>query len=249
MWMAVSLITMTIVAITIGTKDSRSQERTGNSISFNPTPENSGYKDMSRYSITDYDESLPSDVGLGKKRKSANGRYDGEGWVFRSPYPDGAGVGREDEKIPPPAIPVSESALIVIGEITESHAHMSNDKLGVYTEFTIQIKEILKNDADKTLASDQLIVADREGGYVRYPNGQKIFYESSDKALPVIWGEYVLFLTNDKLSPNYRILTLYEFKGDSIVRLDDGRNFDQFKDASKKTFIDSISKKVAGTSR
>jgi hypothetical protein len=78
------------------------------------------------------------------------------------------------------------------------------------------------------------------GGFVLYPNGQKLIYELSDKALPLPGNRYVFFLTSDKQSPNYAILSLYELKSDGVVRLDYGRNFDEFKDASRRTFIDAI---------
>jgi hypothetical protein len=249
MWMLVVLIVSATMAIAFGTFDRRNnQEIAGMQMQFAPTPENNGYKDRSRYAVADYDESMPTDEKTLKNRKLANGRYDGMGWVFKKPYSDDSGVGLEDEKEPPPLIPATESDLVTVGEITESHAHMSNDKLGVYTEFAIQIKQILKEDTAKKIVLDESITADREGGYVRYPSGQKIFHENSNRFLPQVGNEYVFFLTSNKQSPNYDILTLYELKGNGITRLDYAQNIDDFKDlyknATKSTFVEAIRNKI-----
>ena len=242
MWLLVMLVVLATIVITTGAFDSRRQVGSGEQPQ--PTPDN-GYKDMSRYAVVDYNEELSKDANELQKRKRANARYDGQEWVLKNPHPDDGGVGRVDETIPPEIIPVKESNLIVVGEITEANAHMSNDKQAVYSEFTIRVEEVFKNDFEKTVALGISIVADRMGGFVLYPNGQKIIYELSDKALPLPGNRYVFFLTSDKQSPNYAVLTLYELKNDGVVRLDYGRNFDEFKDSSKRTFLDAIRKKIS----
>lgn len=147
MWILVTLVVFTTIAVSFGTLDSRSQEKVGNQIQSTPTPDNVGYRDMTKYAVADYDEVLPTDAKECQKRKLANGRYDNQHWVIKNPHPDDGGAGLDDEKIPPPIIPAEESDLIVIGTITDVSAHMSNDKRGVYSEFTIRVKQILKNDA------------------------------------------------------------------------------------------------------
>ncbi len=248
MWVLVTLIVLTTMAIIFGTQDGRSQKNIQSQVQAEETPgygyDANGYKDMSRYAIADYDEPESSDAIERQKRKLANKRYDSQDWVLKNPHPDTGGVGRDDEITPPEIIPHAESDLIVIGVITGVSAHMSNDKKGVYSEYTIRIDKILKNDASKKVGEVESIIADRMGGFVRYPNGRKVIYELSDKALPFVGSQYVFFLTNDGESPNYKILTLYELKGDSIVRLDIGRNFDEFRNATKSTFIEAINNKI-----
>lgn len=243
MWIAVFLIVAVTLVITVGTKDSQSQEKDTSNLA-NPTPDGNGFKDRSKYAVADYDELLPSDISASTQRKMTNSRYDGQDWVLRKPDPNDSGVGREDEKQPPSATPVAESGLIIVGEITDSKAHMSNDKLGVYTEFTIRVSKILKNDVDKNLVSGGLVTVDREGGYVLYPNGQKVFYENSNRALPQLGSEYMFFLSADKQSPNYNILTLYEFQNNRIGRLDYVSNKNEFKDATPVIFEQAIRDKI-----
>src|SRR5690606_19768403 len=117
----------------------------------------------------------------------------------------------------PPAFPVKESLLIVVGEVAEVKAYLSNDKGCVYTEFTIKPDEILKDGGSKTL---DVVRADREGGIVIYPNGQRILYSSSTLGLPLLGGKYLFFLGKKGKSPNYEILTAYDVNGENASRLE-----------------------------
>lgn len=246
MWVLVTLSLFTTITITLNTSSSNSQQE---SESF---PENTpaygqdanGYKDLSRYAIADIDAPEPSDETERNKRKLANKRYDGQDWVLKNPHPGTDGVGRDDEVAPPEIIPSDESNLIVVGTITSVTAHMSNDKKAVYSEFAIRIDKIIKNDISDKHELGESVAADRMGGFVQYPNGRKVMYELSDKVLPYKGSQYIFFLTKTDQSPNYKILTLYEFKDNKIVRLDTGRRFDEFEKASKQTFIEAIQNKV-----
>ena len=58
--------------------------------------------------------------------------------------------------------------------------------------------------------------------------------------LPWVGAEYVFFLTIKGQSPNYEILICYELKEKSIIPLDRGRNFDEFKEMRKQNFLEEI---------
>jgi hypothetical protein len=242
MWVLVLLVVLTTIVITSGAFKRSAQVKMD--IQAQPTPETGGFRDITKYAVVDYNESLPTNKTELEKRKLANKRYDGQDWVSGTPHPNTGGVGRYDETTPPEIIPANESNLIIVGEVIEINAHMSNDKRGVYSEFAVQVKEILKNDAAKNVEQGGVVFADRAGGFVRYSNGQRIIYESAQRPLPFISEEYVLFLTSDE-SPNYAILMVYELKGNRIIQLDEGRKFDEFKDATKSAFLDAIRKKIS----
>jgi hypothetical protein len=146
-------------------------------------------------------------------RKRINRRYDNEGWVMRSPHYEDVGVGRVDEAPRPPVIPVKESSLVIVGKVVSADAYLSNDKQGIYTEFSICVSEVLKADPlDQDLKKGGCVTADRPGGVVRMPTGQKMWYSDANRGLPEVGQEYAMFLTRDNVSPNYSILTLYEFR-------------------------------------
>ncbi|HEV7644183.1 MAG TPA: hypothetical protein VGO50_09605 [Pyrinomonadaceae bacterium] len=105
------LVVLTTIVITSGAFKRPAQVKMD--IQTQPTPDNGGYKDMSRYAVVDYNEELPKDTGELQKRKLANKRYDGQDWVVKKPHPNDGGVGRYDETTPPEIIPANESSLII----------------------------------------------------------------------------------------------------------------------------------------
>jgi hypothetical protein len=230
------------IAVSIGTISSHSQKDTSKINDDGVTD------DLSKYAVVDYDAPESANAVERKERKLKNSRYDKQDWVLKNPHPDDGGVGRYDEAEPPPIIPADESDLVIVGKIIDVSAHLSNDRQGVYSEFVIQADKILKNDISKEVEQGKLVTADRAGGFVRYPNGQKVIYRNSERGLPYVGNEYVFFLTKDKISPNYQILTLYELKDAEIIQLDYGRNFEDFKKSNKQDFIESVRNKILESS-
>lgn len=246
MWGFAALIVLTTIAITFGTLDSHSQQKPP------PTPnqaENNGYDDVSKYAIADYDAHEPVNAKEREERKLKNRRYDGQFWVLKSPRPDTGKVGRHDDYIPPTMIPSAESDLVVIGEITGANAYLSTDKKNVYSEFTICVDEILKEDASNKMVKGTCVTADREGGFVRYPNGQKVLYKITTRDLPAVGRKYVLFLTNDRKSLNYAILTGYELKESTFDQLDSDIRTKDYAGAEKAEFIGAIRAKISESSK
>jgi len=239
MWALVSLVVFATISISLGTINSHSQQETSKK------QENKGYEDLSKYAVVDYDAPEAANLVEREDRNLKNKRYDKQYLVDKNPHPETGGVSRIDEINPPPVIPAVESDLIVIGEIVNANAHLSNDKSGIYTEFTVRVDEILKNDASRKVNQGDFIAADRAGGFVRYPNGQKVLYRISQRDLPRIGNRYVLFLTRDKQNPNYEILTGYELNDNSFSPLDTKRHADDFKPTGKLDFIKSIRNKIS----
>jgi hypothetical protein len=65
-----------------------------------------------------------------------------------------------------PPLPVEESATIITGTVLDAKAHISEDRSGVYSEVTVKVDEVLKD----TTGIGGTIVAEREGGRVRFPS-------------------------------------------------------------------------------
>lgn len=198
-------------------------------------------KDWNQIPVADYDSAEDKNPEKEKKRKDKSKRYDKNKFVSKKPFENTA-VGRFDESPALPAIPASESDLIIIGQVLDASAYMSSDKGTVYSEFTILVNEVLKNQASDNIAQGSVVSTDREGGFVRYPKGEKVLYEIIGKNLPVVGKQYILFLANPESSPNYNILTGYEIKGSKIYPLDWGSYFEKLKETDKTDFINSIRK-------
>ncbi|MFN0140980.1 MAG: hypothetical protein ACKVQW_12960 [Pyrinomonadaceae bacterium] len=208
------------------------------------TPTKNG-PDFGKYGLADYNEETVLEPSERERRNRTSKRYDNEGWVTANPHPETAVIGRVTENEPPPVIPTDESELIVTGKVVKVTAHLSNDKGGVYSEFTVKVGQILKNNLSIELERDSLITLDRAGGVVRYPNGQEVLYEDSQRGLPEEGREYAFFLCADKKSENYKILTLYDLQETKIVPLDSGRAADDIKRMGKSDFLQTVRGKLS----
>jgi hypothetical protein len=150
-----------------------------------------------------------------------------------------------------PALPVEQSNAIVLGKITDRRAFLVEDRFGIYSDFSIKISEIFKDDLGG-LYTDQTITASRPGGAIRFPSGKIQKYTISSMGFPQQDKVYVLFLKRDEAG-DYSIRTGYEVTGNVVEPLDGRRNlpknqrynqFDTFRGASLETFRDALQKAI-----
>lgn len=119
------------------------------------------------------------------------------------------------------AIPVQKSNVIVIGKINEAEAHLSSDRTGVYSEFSIEIEKVFK-DETSSLKIAEIVSANRSGGAVRFASGKVQEYRFRRQAMPRADGRYLLFLRRSEAG-DLDILTGYELLN-GIVRPLDGED-------------------------
>lgn len=154
---------------------------------------------------------------------------------------------------PQPALPAASSGLIVIGEVTRVAAHLTPDKDDLYSEFTIRIQEVLKGSNAHQAGS--LIVADREGGALRFPSGAVFQLRVKHEGLPGAGRRYVFFLRQNPETQDYNILTAYELRGQKVFPLDSSTipkigssqptPSDVFADADVQTFLSTVTNAIA----
>jgi hypothetical protein len=153
-----------------------------------------------------------------------------------------------------PALPVEQSNAVVFGKIIDRRAVLMDDKLGIYSEFSIKISEIFKDDLSGFFI-DQVITASRPGGAVRYPSGKTQKYTVSRLNYPQQDKVYLLFLKRDDLG-DYFILTGYEVNGLAVQPLDGKRNlpknepdlqFGIYRDVSLETLRNALQKALQPT--
>jgi hypothetical protein len=121
-----------------------------------------------------------------------------------------------------PALPIEESNAIVLGKVTDRRAVLMDDKLGIYSEFSIKISEIFRDDL-KGFFIDQVITTTRRGGAVRFPSGKIQKYTISSQGYPQQGKVYLFFLKRDEVG-DYSIFTGYEVNGSVVQPLDGKRN-------------------------
>lgn len=191
MWGLTALVVLTTFAISFGTKDGYSQKETPKS------QNNSPFGDLSKYSVVDFNASDSANATEREERVIKNKRYDKKLFIAKNPDSQEFAWIVSDVETAPPVIPYAESRLIVIGNIQNSKVFLSNEKAGVYSEYSVCIEAILKEDSRKKRTVGEIITTDRAGGIVRYPNGHQMLYRIDWQDLPEVGGRYLLFLSND----------------------------------------------------
>lgn len=117
-----------------------------------------------------------------------------------------------------PALPVGRSALVVFGEVVDATAYLSNDQTGVYSEFTVRIERVFKNDKSSVVFPGDLITSERWGGRVIFPSGRIIAYANRGQRMPQLGQHYLFFL--ERNPEQYNLLTAYQLRAEQVEPLD-----------------------------
>ena len=180
------------------------------------------------------------------KRHSKGKRYDGGG-VQKNGTADGLVTHFSDWEFNVSAIPAGVSDAVVVGTVINSKAYLSPDATGVYSEFTIQVHEILK-DRSGTVSTTTTLAVDRAGARVRYPTGKIVKYVVSGQSMPRVNQRYVLFLTLE--DQDFKILTGYALQAGRVYPLDRVETFKKHKGVDEATFLNQVRNAInSGSSR
>ncbi|MGI8838840.1 MAG: hypothetical protein ACR2H4_19700 [Pyrinomonadaceae bacterium] len=183
--------------------------------------------DSKEWPVTDYTTPEAADSDNHPLRKVRNRRYDSDPNVKRdvlnklalsdSPFildlPLSHGPGE-------PALPVAQSDIIVLGRITDSKAHLSNDRTNIYSEFSVAIEEVIKDNPPISVTPGAIIATERRGGAVRFHSGKVLRLGSLGKNAPQVAKRYILFLSYSDEGQAFPIITGYELRGGKVFPLD-----------------------------
>ena len=219
-----------IAAIIISPGRSQEQKPQGRSHQSRPLDEN-------RFPIADYAAPEPSDLSERLKRQARGKKYDKSQWNI---YPNTQSSMARTHALDPnlPDLPVAKSSAVIVGQITDAKAYLSNDKTGVYSVFTVQVHEVIKNSSQLSLSTGTSIDVERDGGRVRFPNGRTLIYVATN--MPQVGLSYVLFLTNAQNQSDFQILTGYELREGKVYPLDDLPNLHTYENADETTFLNQL---------
>lgn len=195
-----------------------------------------------QFPTAEFDEQEPSDIQkrIALRRKKA--RYNKFRLVAKNPGPDSGGAGWVPEgQFDFPALPISQSDVIVVGEVVDAQAHLSEDKSNVYSEFTIHISNVYKSPR----ALPEQITIERIGGYVKYPDGRKLLYQIVSTGMPRVDGKYMLFLKSIPQSEDFTILTGYELGPQGVSPLDSSGQFEVFRGYAESSLLTDLSNSLA----
>ena len=195
----------------------------------------------SQFPIADSEDQLSTNQENRAKRRARSRKYD------KSPLPidptSDVVSSSAHWAMDLPALPVAQSDAVVICEITNAQAYLSDDKTGVYSEFTIRVDEVLKSDSQAPLATGFSIDVERAGGRVRFPSGHIGQYYISGQGMPRVGRRYVLFLKRNNDGEDFSIITGYELRAGRVFLLDnpgEGHPITNYKGVDEALFLDDL---------
>jgi hypothetical protein len=122
---------------------------------------------------------------------------------------------------------------IVIGTVTSKLSQLTSDGGFVFTDYTINVEEILKNNNSKSIQPDSSIIVARPGGKVRLNGHIVLAVDKSAKSL-VNGDRYLLFLKNIPTTGDYTTL-----EGTSAISTSDSK-IHKLTDEQTNAFLDNL---------
>lgn len=206
----------------------------------------------SQFPLANYNEPEPSDPEKHAQRLAKSKRYDGEKGdinensevVFSSRHwADGL-----------PALPLIQSHAVVLGTVKNAEAFVTGEKTAIYSEFTIDIERVLKNDSPHPLSLNEPLVIEREGGRVRLPSGRIALSYTNGMGMPRVGKRYVFFLTHKfpegvVNEEDFYILTAYELNAGKVYPVDSpggGKHplSAKYRNAAESSFINDLQSSI-----
>ncbi|HKS10864.1 MAG TPA: hypothetical protein VJS13_15035 [Pyrinomonadaceae bacterium] len=180
--------------------------------------------DFKHFPIVDLGASLPVDEPAKATRARKSKKYNNKSLSEISEASNVTFLANE-ALINLPALPVDRSSAVLVGEIVDAKAYLSEDRTGVYSEFEVRIQTVFKNNTKQVLGVGKSLVVERFGGRVRLPSGKLFIAAVDNQDMPRVGGKYLLFLTNDFIGAkhsdeDFNILLGYELKGGKVFPLD-----------------------------
>lgn len=188
-----------------------------------------------RYPTADFDEALspdPSKRAALKQRQLRNNDI-----AFGEPSAEDEATALIPERLFDfPALPVTESDAIVLGYVASAKAHRSENKQGIFSEFEVRVDEVLKGE--DLVTKSNMIVVERTGGFLKYPNGRKVLFFIMGYGMPQVGTRNVFFLKS--INSGLRIVTVYELTPDGVLPIDQSKQFSRFQGEKEEAFLATL---------
>ena len=246
-----TLLTVTIVLIVISTITVIAAFQTQQSKGV-PTNQQDEETLKEQFPIADFNAKEPSDPVKKAKRKDKSKKYDKPISALTNTTTNK--VTHLDWEVGLSALPVTKSDAVVIGEVAEAQAFLSEDKTEAYSEFTLRVDEVLKNDQRTPISQGSSIIIERAGGRVRFPSGHIALSFVSGQGMPRVGRRYALFLTHNFSifggiqEQDFYILTGYELHSGKVIPLDNPGDHPlatAYKGADESAFISDLRSAIA----
>jgi len=227
------VLTVMVLSVTVFKGKSRSTPVQQNGSVRRNTQRYEDRKD--RYPVVESEESEPNDPVKRDKLRHQRKRFDNDS-PFTNPGPEDVEVAfRPEFAFNFPGLPVTESDVVIIGQVLSGEAHRSENKANIFSNFEVRVEEVLKGN---DLTAGSVITIQREGGVLKYANGRKVLFRLSANGMPAVAGRYAFFLK--AVEEDYSILTGYELSKDGIVPLDYSPQFQSLQGENEPSFLTKL---------
>lgn len=170
--------------------------------------------------IVDFCEAPPTDPNIFSKQKAKANRYDRQSsQPIKEAYLVEGRIWNAHWYRDLSALPFPQSDIVIIGGVTDAKAYLSNDKTGIYSEFSVQVEEVISNATPQPVNAGNVIALERFGGAVRFSSGVIQKYETTGQGMPSAGQRYLFFLKHID-EANYKIVTGYQLDGQIVTPLD-----------------------------
>lgn len=230
----------------------------------NPQPNEQAAFDESQYPIAEYDVPEPTDPRERELRR-ARGKSnvvvsEVEKLRIKAGDPEFLVDLPVSHAPTEPAFPVVQSDVVVVGEVAKAKAYLTHDKVSVYSEFIIQVQDVLKATAPAPVTVGSVLEAKRGGGRVRLPSGKVLLRTGKyGRNMPRVGGRYVFFLQFNEQEQIFSIVTAYGLRDGRVYPLDgDWKEFGKsaqfaayrtLDGADEATFIQELYGKITSSSQ
>lgn len=219
---------------------------------------------LSKLPVAEYDAQESPDPEKREKRRAKSKKYDdAPGYKIDPTYKFTHQAIRSDWELGLLSpLPAAQSSAIIVGRVAGLQAFLSNDRNNVYSEFTVQVEEVIKNSEVEPISAGDAIAVERLGGRVRTPSGHVQSYTVSGQGTPELGRRYVFFLGHNpretgfgrSVSPgetSRNVLTAYELRAGKVLPLDyaGGRDFNSYAGENEAAFLNQIRRAVAEPSQ
>lgn len=139
-----------------------------------------------------------------------------------------------------PAVPIEQSDVVLIAEVTSASAHLSTHGTTVYSQYVVKPTTYYKRDREA--GDEATLTVLREGGDVLFPSGDKTRVHIPGQGPIGVGKNYALFLSRIPSSKAFLLITAFEL-GETAIDPVDTSNTGKFKEyerMDKQVFLNLL---------
>ncbi|MCC7235161.1 MAG: hypothetical protein IT163_07650 [Bryobacterales bacterium] len=126
------------------------------------------------------------------------------------PFPSGVGYPSVSYKFTNfPELPIQEADTVVVGTVTDVQPFLSEDRKGIYTEYKVNVTEVLKISAPTVVRPGLSMTLARAGGAAQLLDGHEVKHRITNDVVPTNRKEYLLFLIYEPTLETFDYIKLW----------------------------------------